>query len=234
MTRAAWRRFGAAIRERDLTGILILVSQPLRVVRFDRMLILEASLIAERPLLKKARDRAPGLLTRMATDTDLPELSRRFPHAAAKYAQRLQGGDECFLVESGVSAIAMSWVSFNRHRSSELGCRIEIPAEACWGHDTFILPEHRMQGAFPVLMNAMLTTLKQRGLTKLYASISHLSTGSRAAHSRIGYTTVAVIDRFVVTGTPYYRITLRGGKSSWLRGDAGAPPVLRLDEEGTS
>ncbi|HEY3174747.1 MAG TPA: GNAT family N-acetyltransferase [Candidatus Polarisedimenticolia bacterium] len=228
MTREGWSRLAAAIREGDLPGIVMLASRPLRVARFDRMLILETTLLSERPSLKKARQLRPDLSARMATAADLPELVRLFPHSADKYAGRLEGGDECLLVESADSVIAMGWVGSDRDRPFELGCRIELPVRACWGYDTFVLEEHRGQGAFVVLMEAMFALFKSRGVTRLYAAVSHLNTASRASHARIGYTTAVVLERFVVAGIPRHRITRRGGERFWLRGTAGDTPVLRL------
>lgn len=218
-----------AIRQKDVTGIAVLASRRLLVVRFDRMLIIRASILAERPLLRKLRERQPDLLVRDATPGDLPMLERVFPHSATKYAGRLQRGDECLLVMAGSSPIAMGWVVFDRSAPSELGCRIHLPEGACWGLDTFVLAEHRRRGAFMVLMHEMFAALKARGLTRLIAAVSHLNTISRASHERVGYRTAEVLDRFVLGGITRYRITCPGGERIWLKGKAGEPPVLRLN-----
>ena len=231
MTSEARRRLLEAFRRRDLPGLLTLLVRPIRLVQFERVHIVRASMLDHRPLLDRLRARASGLSLRIASASDQVELARLFPRDPSRYLEPLRRGDVCMLIDEGGQAVAIGWVRFDVGAGvEELGCRLELPGGSCWGYDTYILPRHRGRGAFAALMWEMFNLIRERGRQTVHASINHLNYASLAAHERLGYSTVAVLDRFVLARLTVCRLSLpgRGRVWRWIRPDCSA--ILALSE----
>ncbi len=222
-------RLRAAVSEGDYLRAAILVSRKLRVAQLDRVLIMGTEIHADRPLLRKLREREPGLLVRETGAADVPSLARAFPHHAERYAVRFERGDSCLVVTQGEAPVAMGWIRL-RHTGviNEMGSRLELAREDCWGHDTYVLPEHRARGAFAVLMWEMFRFLKARGLRSIYASVAWENTPSRASHSRLGYQTAMVIDRLWIAGLRVYRLEWPGRGRKLVRSALSGAPAFPL------
>lgn len=224
MTGEGLRRFGQAVREGDMRGAAILASRGLLVIRTDRMLVLVSPRLPS-PAQSPIGSHVPGLTVRMAGTGDLAQIIRHFPHNAGRYADRMQRGDECLLVQNGSAVIGMTWLGFDKQMPRELGCAIHLPEASCWEYDTFVLAEHRKLGAFGFLMKWIFTSLPARGIRHVYAAVRHLNKASRVAHGRIGYTTAGVIDRFQLPGLTLWRMTDGAGSVAWSRGGDGGPTL---------
>ncbi|HET9481816.1 MAG TPA: GNAT family N-acetyltransferase, partial [Candidatus Polarisedimenticolia bacterium] len=218
-----------AIRDRDILRILVMLGRRVRLVRFDRALVMGVDVMGDRPMLRRLREREPGMTVR-AVGPEAHELLRvTFPFHAARYPARFERGDACLLVESGGAPAAMGWIRFRKAGGiDELGCLLELPEDACWGHDTYVLPPFRARGAFAVLMWELFERLKARGVRVMYASIAWENSESRASHGRLGYTTALVLDRLNAGGIRFYRLTSPGSSGVWRRPGAGRAPQWRL------
>lgn len=209
----------------------MLLCRPVRAVRFDRVWIMTAMTLEERPTLDRLRAREADLTARIAGAETETELTRVFPHEGSRYARHWKRGDACLMVDERGRPAAMGWVRFDLGEAvEELGCRLELPPDACWGYDTFILPRHRGRGAFAVLMWEMFKLVKQRGCRAIYASMNHLNYASLASHRRLGYATAAVIERIVLIRMTLYRVSFPGAPGSWRRMRSRAGPTVELGE----
>lgn len=227
MTGEGWRRLGQTLREGDITGVAILASRGLLVVRMDRMLVLESPELGPRGTMQTLPAPESDLSVREAHAGDLPEIIRLFPHNAARYADRMRRRDACLLVMNGKTVVGMTWLGFDPNAPRELGCVIQLPDASCWNYDALVLAEHRRLGAFAFLMREMFQGLPARGIRRVFAAVAHLNKASLAAHRRLGYTSAGVIDRYTVMGIPFLRLTDGEGTVHWSRGRSDPAPTLR-------
>ena len=226
MTGEGWRRLREALRERDMVGAAILASRGLFIISVERMLVLESPALDPPQSVQRMPAPESGLTVRDASASDLPEISRLFPHNADRYAERMRRRDECLLVQHGTTVIGLTWLGFDPNAPRELGCAIQLPDAACWDYDAFVLAEHRKLGAFAILNREMFRRLPERGIRRVFAAVGHLNKASLAAHERLGYTTAGVIDRYVLMGIHLWRMTDAAGRVRWSRGGSGRRPTL--------
>jgi GNAT superfamily N-acetyltransferase len=229
MSREGLGRLRAALAERDYLRFCILASRKIRVVQLDRVLIMGTEIDTDRPMLRKLRDREPGLSVRAADPAEAGAIASAFPHHANRYGGWFKRGDTCLLVLQEAKPIAMGWVRL-QHRGviDELGTRLELLPTDAWGYDTFVQPEHRARGAFVVLMWEMFRFLRERGFTHIYASVTWENQPSRAAHTRLGYHVATVIDRFWVLGLRIYRLEWPALGRTQLRPALGGAPAIPI------
>jgi GNAT superfamily N-acetyltransferase len=237
-----WGRLLGDVRRGDIAALAILVSSRLRGVDGGRRIVIEKRLGSPSPLLLRLRARAPELRVRLATAADVPLLARVFPtrergysaHPGGdegRYAERFARRHDCLLVESDGAPVAMSWLEFDDAGPAEEAFHLAFPAAACWGYDTFVLPEYRQKGAFAVLSCEMFDLLRARGLDRVFASVDYFNALSRAAHARLGYEIAAIVDRVEVGHRRLVRIDVRPGRVSWLHGDRGMRATVSLSAE---
>ena len=223
-------RLRTALAEGDYRRFAILVSRKIKVVQLDRVLIMGTDVAADRPMLRKLREREREMTVRAAASAEAAAISAAFPHNARRYAGWFERGDTCLLVEQAGRPIAMGWIRLTHGGLiEELGSRLELAATDAWGYGTFVQPEHRARGAFAVLMWEMFEILRTRGFRRIFASVTWENIPSRGAHTRLGYHVATVIDRYWVLGLRLYRLQWpgRGARLRPVLSGAPAFPVVR-------
>jgi len=226
MNPIVWHRLTRYLLTGDVIALGILAGRVLRVIQLDHVHIMGRSLGDTDPALDKLRARVQDLHTRFAQPADLDLLRSTFPHHARMYAERMQQGDQCLLVEGGSKPVAFTWLKPHPDVViAEIGCRVKLPPQGVWGYDTFVLPKARLAGAFVVLMCELLAELRRRGASSVFGTITHTNRESFHSHQRLGYGIALTLSRVQLPGLCLYRILPSGDRARCSVSTRGAPEI---------
>jgi GNAT superfamily N-acetyltransferase len=224
--RGSWRRLWDAARHGDFARVAIVMSRRfgLGLVTFERLRILKrwawTSPGGLRPI--------PGLAASTAACLDLPRLRAAFPHNAREYGARLRRGDRCVVLSRSDQPLAMTWVRLDHSRLAQSGCRIRLPAGACWIYDTFVTPAARGLGLFHTLMGAAFAEVRRLRLTWTLLAVHHENLVSVRAHERAGYEPCVELSTLNVGLSAWHRLKWPSGRTCWRRGSPWSQPDILL------
>lgn len=157
---------------------------------------------------------------RSATLKDLPGITacQRTPET---FLKRFESKDRCAVAVIGGRIVGYEWFCDKpSHMEERYAYKVEIPPQAIYTYDAFILPEHRLSGIWVKFKNAYLRELMEKlGKRKIITMIDRGNHLSMNTHLRFGFQPVRVVFVFKLLGKAFFvsRNTKDQGRSFPLR-----------------
>jgi GNAT superfamily N-acetyltransferase len=129
-----------------------------------------------------------GLEVRGGTPEDLEGLVR-CQNSRQAFLNRFRWSDHCVVAEEAGRIVGYQWFcSRPIHLEERYAYRVEIPADAVYTYDAFILPEYRLTGIWLRFHSWYLRSLMERlHKTRILTSIDRGNRLSINTHLRFGY-----------------------------------------------
>ena len=132
--------------------------------------------------------RDEGILIRAGTPADLPRMSEcgNFPE---RLSERFAAQEHCVVAMMGDRVIGYQWFCDKPSRIEErYGYTVEIPSDAIYGYDAFVLPEYRRAKVWTrfhtFYLKDLLTHLRRR---RVIVMVDQGNSISMIAHLRVNY-----------------------------------------------
>ena len=142
---------------------------------------------------------------RGATLDDLDGITRcqSTPHA---FLKRFQSNDHCVVAVVDGHIVGYEWFCDKPfHLEERYSYKIEIPPDAIYAYDAFILPEHRLAGIWLKFKTAYLRELMQAlRKRKILTMIDHGNHMSMNTHLRFGFRLVRMVLIVKLFGKSFY------------------------------
>lgn len=129
-----------------------------------------------------------GILVRAGTLADVPRMSecRNFPE---RLPERFAAQEHCVVATLGDRVIGYQWFCDKASRIEErYGYTVNIPPDAIYGYDAFVLPEYRCVRVWKrfhkLYLRDLLTQLRRR---RVIVMVDEGNSVSMSAHLRVGY-----------------------------------------------
>lgn len=123
------------------------------------------------------------------------------------FRQFLDQGANCYAVTRDSRIVAYNWlfgdhyiITNDRYAERQLWLKLN-PGDAMFGNG-FIVPEFRLKGLFPLLLQRAILDKPQT--TTFYTTISRLNVDSVRAHQRIGFALLGTIECQRMPMSPYF------------------------------
>lgn len=149
--------------------------------------------------IKAAPPESAGLTARAVTPPDLPALCacRQMADTAAgirDFERRMERGGTGTALLDGDKVVAYGWSRVGSNLRED-GDRyvMNLGPNGAYVFDTFIHPEYRGRGLYPVLVKAMADRGLPKGVNRHYVTIDTLNAGSIRAHEKIGVERIETI-----------------------------------------
>jgi hypothetical protein len=119
-------------------------------------------------------------------DLDRMALCQNFPD---RLSERFEAHEHCVIAAIGTKVIGYQWFCDKPTRIEErYGYPVEIPADALYGYDAFVLPQYRRMKVWTAFhtayLNALLARLHRR---RVIVMVDQSNVVSMRAHLRLGY-----------------------------------------------
>ena len=129
-----------------------------------------------------------GIVVRAGTLADVPGMSecRNFPE---RLPERFAAQEHCVVATIGNRVVGYQWFCDKASRIEErYGYTVNIPSDAIYGYDAFVLPEYRRARVWKsfhtLYLGNLLTQLRRR---RVIVMVDEGNSVSMSAHLRVGY-----------------------------------------------
>jgi L-amino acid N-acyltransferase YncA len=155
---------------------------PHGALRLSRFYLFELHGSPRMPRPRGACEVRPGV------PADVDEIAALEGKTKERFAARFARGDSCLVCTAAGRIVGYEWV---RETSSlveeQSGFAFEVPPQALYAYDGYVLATHRAAGAFTRLQAALSALVRARGRTAV-VTMSHADNGaSLRAHLRLGF-----------------------------------------------
>lgn len=145
------------------------------------------------------------IVIRSGTPRDLEGMieCQNFPE---RLQERFAEGERCVVAVIGDRVIGYQWFCDKPWRIEErYGYRVDIPADAIYGYDAFVLPRYRRAKIWTRFHSACVNEfLQQLHRCKIIAMVDEGNTVSMNAHLRLGYKLYRKVYVLKVLGESFY------------------------------
>lgn len=125
---------------------------------------------------------------RIGTPADADGMSRCEGKNAEVFLRRFETSDLCVVAEVERRIIGYAWYTVvPSYHDSHFGFSVPIPADAVFGYDGFIVPEHRLTGVWWKLQGFLGSWMKATGKAAVLSTVEHSNRGSLVTHLRFGF-----------------------------------------------
>jgi hypothetical protein len=115
-------------------------------------------------------------------------MSRCEGKSIETFLRRFRAGDFCVVAELDGKIIGYAWFSVAAvYADSYFGFKCAVPDDAVFGYDGFVVPEHRLTGAWLKFQRFLGCQMKLLGKTAVLTAIEHSNRLSLATHLRFGF-----------------------------------------------
>lgn len=125
---------------------------------------------------------------RAGVQSDVEGMSRCEGKPIETFLRRFKDRDFCIVAEMDGEIVGYAWFSVALvYSDSYFGFQCAIPNDAVFGYDGFVLPEHRLTGAWLKFQRFLGCQMKLLGKNAVLTAIEHSNRLSLATHLRFGF-----------------------------------------------
>ena len=207
----ALEQLGAAIRERDWLGALLLLEKglPDSLFMFRCVIVTRCPAEFKMPALRKRKN----TVCRQLTSADVrtlefaPGMEEGTPDELKKrFAEDLTQGLEGFITEVNGKTVAYTFAAYDLCRIPEVCFENELALGEAQSLRSYVHPTHRFSGVYIELMRKISDRLVARDVRWCFGHTDHLNQHSFRTHTRLGY---RKIGRIAMIEVPFLRLRAR-------------------------
>lgn len=117
----------------------------------------------------------------------------RMPRPRIEIEERLASGAECHVCEVRGEFAGFIWLRAGWHEEHLAGCRYQVPDDAVWDFDVFVVPKFRLGRTLARMWAAVDADLQSRGVRWSFSCISLFNRPSIGSHERLGARRVGTV-----------------------------------------
>lgn len=184
---------------------LTLIQRVLRRIPFARLDVNCLHCLEYYPREDDSRDEDKGILTREGVPIDIEGMAecRNFPESLP---ERFATHEHCIIGIREGKVIGYQWFCDKPFRIEErYGYVVEIPSDALYGYDAFVLSNYRRSGVWTCFHAQFLQGLLTRlGRSRIIVMVDQNNSVSMKAHQRLGYRLYRKVYIFVIFGKCFW------------------------------